>query len=745
MRRSLAPSQLHSIKVSPAIQEPPLKSSRTVLNEKNVPDHSPATFVSLYRKSLTPCDTNSHEDLIRDILSKPFRVPMVNYTGGSADSRALGVRRSTSRVALHDPFEEGALVLYSPPEVTAHDALKQESTKQLVHVVVDPMLSKILRPHQREGVKFMYDCVTGVQIPENHGCIMADEMGLGKTLQCITLIWTLLRQGPEGKPTIDKAVVVTPSSLLRNWYNEFQKWLHGKVNPLAIDSGSKDEIDSKLACFLSQTGRRIPSPILIISYETFRLHASVLHKGSVGLVLCDEGHRLKNSENQTYQALVQLNCPRRVLLSGTPIQNDLLEYFSLVHFVNMGLLGTANEFRRRYEIPILRGRDADATDEDQKKGEEILQELLGIVTRCIIRRTQALLTKYLPVKIEQVVCCNLVPGQREVYTDFVKRMAREVALKMNADESKLSVSSLASITHLKKLCNHPDLVYEKMATNTDGFHNALSYFPPSYRGSLESNDAVKPELSGKFQVLDCLLAVIKATTSDKVVLISNYTQTLDLFERLCCQRGYNYVRLDGTMTIRKRAKVVERFNDPTSQDFVFMLSSKAGGCGLNLIGANRLVMFDPDWNPANDDQAMARVWRDGQKKQCYIYRLISTGTIEEKMLQRQAHKKALSSCVVDQQEEVERHFSLGDLRELFMYHTETLSDTHDRFKCRRCVNSVQIKPPPEGTDCNSDFSQWNHCYGKKTLNDTVLKTTWDTGCISFVFWHYSHEEQRITV
>ncbi|CAH8589475.1 unnamed protein product [Schistosoma turkestanicum] len=750
MRRSLAPSRLNCTRESPSAPEPPLKTYRTALNEKNVPCHSPINFINPFRKSLPACDyADSHEDLIRNILSKPFRVPIINYNGSPSDVRALGVRRNTSKVALHDPFEEGALVLYSPPEVTAHDALKQEATKHLVHVVVDPMLSKILRPHQREGVKFMYDCVTGVQIPNNHGCIMADEMGLGKTLQCITLIWTLLRQGPEGKPIIDKAVVVTPSSLLRNWYNEFEKWLHGKVHPLAIDSGSKEDIDNKLAGFLSQTGRRIPSPILIISYETFRLHASVLHKSSVGLVLCDEGHRLKNSENQTYQALVQLNCPRRVLLSGTPIQNDLLEYFSLVHFVNTGLLGTASEFRRRFEIPILRGRDADATDEDQKKGEEILQELLGIVTRCIIRRTQALLTKYLPVKIEQVVCCNLVGSQRKVYSDFVKRMAHEVSLRMNTiDDSrndKLSVSSLASITHLKKLCNHPDLVYEKMFTNTDGFYNALSYFPADYQSSLESKAAVKPELSGKFQVLDYLLAVIKATSSDKVVLISNYTQTLDLFERLCLQRGYNFVRLDGSMTIKKRAKVVEQFNDPTSRDFVFMLSSKAGGCGLNLIGANRLVMFDPDWNPANDDQAMARVWRDGQKKQCYIYRLISTGTIEEKMLQRQAHKKALSSCVVDQQEEVERHFSLDDLRELFMYHSDTLSDTHDRFKCRRCVNSVQIKPPPEGTDCNSDFSQWNHCYTKKALNDSVLKATWDTGCISFVFWHYSHEEQRKTV
>ena len=160
--------------------------------------------------------------------------------------------------------------------------------------------------------------------------------------------------------------------------------------------------------------------------------------------------------------------------------------------------------------------------------------------------------------------------------------------------------------------------------------------------------------------------------------MSNYTQTLDLFERLSRLRNYAYVRLDGSMTIKKRAKVVEKFNDPTSPEFIFMLSSKAGGCGLNLIGANRLVMFDPDWNPANDDQAMARVWRDGQKKQCYIYRLLAVGTIEEKIFQRQTHKKALSSCVVDREEDVEKHFSLADLRDLFKLEQGTVSDTHDK-------------------------------------------------------------------
>ncbi|CAL8073664.1 unnamed protein product [Calicophoron daubneyi] len=749
MRRSLAPSQVACAKPAPlTLSEPPRKSFKTPGAAKISSDYSPLSFLSPFRRPLTQIDRPSaHEDLIRSILSKPFKVPIENYAGGSLDSRALGLRRSAVRVALHDPYEEGALVLYTPPEVTAHDAMKKDLEHQQVHVVVDPMLSKILRPHQREGVKFMYDCVTGQQIPGSFGCIMADEMGLGKTLQCITLVWTLLRQGPEAKPTIDKAVVVTPSSLLKNWYNEFYKWLQGKVNPLAIDSGTKEEIDTKLTNFLSQTGRRIPTPILIISYETFRLHASSLHKGEVGLVLCDEGHRLKNSENQTYQALIQLNCSRRILLSGTPIQNDLLEYFSLIHFVNMGLLGTAAEFRKRFEIPILRGRDADATTEDQAKGEEKLQELLGIVNRCIIRRTQALLTKYLPVKIEQVVCCKLTASQQAVYSEFVAQKAREMASRLNSvgNADKLSLTSLASITHLKKLCNHPDLVYEKMATNADGFQNALSHFPQNYRGSLDSNASFRPDLSGKFQVLDCLLALIRTSSSDKVVLISNYTQTLDLFERLCQSRGYIYVRLDGSMTIKKRAKVVERFNDPTSPEFIFMLSSKAGGCGLNLIGANRLVMFDPDWNPANDEQAMARVWRDGQKKQCYIYRLISTGTIEEKMLQRQAHKKALSNCVVDQLEEVERHFSLGDLKELFAYQSDTASDTHDRFKCRRCVNLVQMKPPPPDSDCSSDLSCWNHCYSKKLLTDTLLKSAWDTGCISFVFWHYSHEHQRTTV
>ena len=537
----------------------------------------------------------------------------------------------------------------------------------------------MLRPHQREGVKFMYDCVTGARVQDYHGCIMADEMGLGKTLQCITLLWTLLRQSPDCRPLIEKAVVVCPSSLVKNWDNEINKWLPGKLSPLAMDGGTKDQIDRDLQGFMNTWGRKPHNPILIISYETFRLHAKVLHSGEVGLLLCDEGHRLKNSENQTYSALMGIKCARRVLLSGTPIQNDLLEYFSLVHFVNEGQLGTAGEFRKRFETPILRGRDGDATEEAVKRGREAMGEMAQVVNRSIIRRTQALLSKYLPVKVEQVLCCRLSPLQEAIYrafcnSDTVRRALRE------EDGGKMTSSSLAAITSLKKLVNHPDLVLGVARDRREGFETALELFPAGYD---PTKGRLRPELSGKFTVLDCLLAVVKSSSSDKVVLVSNYTQTLDMFESLCGLRNYGYVRLDGSMTIKKRAKVVDQFNDPSSPQFVFMLSSKAGGCGLNLIGANRLVMFDPDWNPANDEQAMARVWRDGQKKECFIYRMLAVGTIEEKIFQRQTHKKALSSCVVDQEEDVERHFSLSDLRDLFKLETGTVSDTHDKLKVTR--------------------------------------------------------------
>ncbi|XP_055642480.1 DNA repair and recombination protein RAD54-like [Toxorhynchites rutilus septentrionalis] len=735
MRKSLAPSQNSSNSVlHDSFKTPFLNSHKRTrecreLSKKNVDNESPPVKLS----------ASEHEQMIFKILARPFKVPIANYVPEHT-TRCLGMKRAPPRRALHDPFACNALVLFVPIELSEHDKLKVDQNKIQVHVVVDPLLGNILRPHQREGVKFMYECVTG-QKGDFQGCIMADEMGLGKTLQCITLLWTLLRQGPECKPTIGKAIIVCPSSLVKNWYKEFGKWLGCRINCLAIDGGSKEKTTADLEQYMANQSLRHGTPVLIISYETFRLYSQILNNSEVGAVLCDEGHRLKNCENLTYQALMGLKTNRRVLLSGTPIQNDLTEYYSLLNFVNPGMLGSTNEFRRQFEAPILRGQNADSTDSERAKAAERLQELTALVNQCMIRRTSSLLTKYLPVKFEMVICVKITDIQNELYKCFLQSDSIRRSL-LEKSEVKASLTALSNITSLKKLCNHPDLVYDKIQERAEGFENAYKILPANY-----SAKEVRPEFGGKLMLLDCMLANIKMNTDDKIVLVSNYTQTLDLFEKLCRKRSYAYVRLDGSMTIKKRGKVVDEFNKPDSKEFIFMLSSKAGGCGLNLVGANRLVMFDPDWNPANDEQAMARVWRDGQKKPCFIYRMLATGTIEEKIFQRQTHKKALSNTVVDNDEDGERHFTKDDLKDLFRIDESTISDTHSIFKCKRCVNNVQIKLPPDDSDCTSNLTHWYHCSNNKGIPDDILSRSWDvTNCISFVFHHRSNSavvEQQI--
>ncbi|KAG0257085.1 DNA-dependent ATPase protein rad54 [Actinomortierella ambigua] len=572
------------------------------------------------------------------------------------------------------------------------------------------------------------------------GCIMADEMGLGKTLQCLTLLWTLLKQSPvAGKGTIEKGIICCPSSLVRNWANEIIKWLGpGKIGVLTCDAkGTKEDTNNAMRAWAAARGRMVVNPVLIISYESLRMYAPVLAQTPIGLMLCDEGHRLKNSGSQTFVALNELNVQRRVILSGTPIQNDLSEYFSLINFSIPDLLGSTVEFRKNYELPILRGRDADASDKEQELSNQKLSELSGVVSKFIIRRTNDILTKYLPTKFEHVVFCRLSPMQLDLYNHFINSKSIQKLLR------GVGSQPLKAIGLLKKLCNHPDLL--DLPDDLEGCEHLL---PRDYqlktdkRGSSSRGGGmlVQPEFSGKMLLLARMLAKIKKETNDKIVLISNYTQTLDIFEKLCRQNGYGVLRLDGTMTINKRQKLVDRFNNPDGGEFVFLLSSKAGGCGLNLIGANRLILFDPDWNPAADQQALARVWRDGQKKDCFVYRFIATGSIEEKIFQRQSHKQSLSSCVVDENEDVERHFSQENLRQLFQFNASTeCCDTHETFKCKRCVNGRQVEKAAQVS--YGDTSTWNHFKGDQDLEkltDPLLKAEAESGAISFVFQYISH-------
>ncbi|KAJ2746718.1 DNA-dependent ATPase protein rad54 [Coemansia sp. BCRC 34301] len=727
---------------------------------------------------------------------------------GGSGGRSLGVRRrvAVARGPRYNPDTEDAVVLYRPLEPgekertppvagtssvpgltrspsstsstssTAASVLAKPLSKSLksllgiggegeaeqkqVAVVVDPALGRKLRPHQIDGVKFMYNCVMGRIYQNAHGCIMADEMGLGKTLQCIALLWTLLQQSPvAGKPTIEKCIVACPSSLVKNWANELVKWLGStKISPLACDNkGTKDKVTASLRHFISARGRSIIHPVLIISYETLRTYINVLSSAPVGMLLCDEGHRLKNSASQTFQALNSLQVERRIILSGTPIQNDLSEYFSLLNFTNPGLLGSTQEFRKRYELPILRGRDSLATDAEQQNGDARLAELNGIASKVIIRRTNDLLSKYLPTKYEHVVFCPLTDLQTDLYELFLKSKEAREAIGEGGK------CSLQTIINLGKLCNHPSLMDIK--GTLDGYEAVTpkEYFTDSLRseggakggggmgrraaaiasmGRQQASDRpFHPKWSSKMALLDRMLQQIsRSPERDKIVLISNYTQTLDLFEALCTARGFGYYRLDGTLTIGKRQQIVDRFNDPKDSAFVFLLSSKAGGCGINLVGANRLVLFDSSFNPAENLQACGRIWRDGQKKTCFIYTLVTTGTVEEKIFQRQSYKTSLSTCVIDEQENVERHFSRDEMRQLFKskLRGQTASETHDQFKCRRCVRGHQAIKAPEPMDF-ADHNSWDH-FGAgdcNKLQDHLLKSCMGRD-ISFVFQYKSH-------
>lgn len=218
-----------------------------------------------------------------------------------------------------------------------------------------------------------------------------------------------------------------------------------------------------------------------------------LKKCNIGLLLCDEGHRLKNSESLTFSALDSLNVQRRIILSGTPIQNDLSEYFSLINFVNPGLLGSRNEFRKTYELPILKGRDALGTDKDREIGDQKLEELSVLVNKFIIRRTNDLLSKYLPVKYEHVVFCNLSPFQKELYQNFIS------SCEINNLIKGIESQPLKAIDFLKKLCNHPSLLDAK--EDLKGFEHCFpsDSFSKNARGR---NNDIKIEYSGKMMLLD---------------------------------------------------------------------------------------------------------------------------------------------------------------------------------------------------------------------------------------------------
>ncbi|EGI60320.1 DNA repair and recombination protein RAD54B [Acromyrmex echinatior] len=551
------------------------------------------------------------------------------------------------------------LALNSEPLVMPYLNSTELMNQEEQEILVDSCLVAKLREHQRHGIVFLYECLMGLKVPNYFGAILADEMGLGKTLQCITLIWTMLKKGPYGKPIIKRVLIVTPSSLCNNWEKEFVKWLgRHRIFPYVIGGKNKPKDFIKYP----------RNSIMIISYEMFIKCHTEINEMTFDLIVCDEGHRLKNSNIKAAKMLNEINCKKRIVLTGTPIQNDLKEFYALIDFVNPGILGTPNEYKSYYEEPIIAAQYSSADDDVLSLGNERSAELYKHTKSFILRRSQKAINKYLPYKYEIVLFCSLTKKQKDLYSLITDAWFNKICLE---DKSNIHLSI---ITALKKICNHPNLFLNE---EEKALYDVLSKV--SYLSQIKRDENFT-EYCGKVTIVQTLMRNLKKT-DEKLVLVSYYTQTLDLLETICNMERLKFLRLDGATSSTIRLKITEQFNTQTDNSKVLLLSAKAGGVGLNLPGASRLVLFDSDWNPASDMQAMARIWRDGQKRNVYIYRLLTTGTIEEKIYQRQISKANLSETVVDLNYLGSLKLSTAELKDLFTLASDTMSLTHDLINC----------------------------------------------------------------
>ena len=635
---------------------PNIASPKTSVILKKMPPTEPKLQLQKKPAANTQMEESSKNSI--NLAAPRSLATQVGWKSPLPASTVIPRKGNKAPMPRHDPNAPQAIFMERPKNVP--------DGKHLVDVVVDPILTQHLRDHQRDGVKFMYECVMGLRNFEGRGAILADEMGLGKTLQTIALIWTLLKQNPihEDLPVIKKALIVCPVTLINNWRKEFRKWLGSERIGVFVADGTKKRItDFTMGKSYS---------IMIIGYEKLRTVQEELKKGSgIDIVIADEGHRLKTAKNKSALAIRSLNTPKRIILSGTPIQNDLSEFFMMVDFINPDLLGKYKTFLREFEGPIVKSRQPGALQKDVEKGDARNKELASLTAPFILRRTANILSKYLPSKTEYVLLCRPTTPQAAAYKHVLGCPTFQAALGN-------SEASLQLITVLKKVCNSPYLLNgQKTADPVKPVNSMtaalLSSIPPHL---LRNNSS-----STKLRTLDQLLHTLRTTTNEKVVLVSNYTSTLDLLSTLLTSLAHPFLRLDGSTPSTKRQDLVDTFNrDPASSCFAFLLSAKAGGVGLNLIGASRLVLFDVDWNPATDLQAMARIHRDGQKRNCVIYRFLMAGGIDEKIWQRQVTKLGLASNIMEQKGG-SSNFTREELRDLFRLDEGISCQTHDLLDC----------------------------------------------------------------
>ncbi|KAJ6981794.1 ATP-dependent DNA helicase CHR12 isoform X1 [Populus alba x Populus x berolinensis] len=525
-----------------------------------------------------------------------------------ADSPELDASRNESEL---DTYPEEDVIIDSNLNDDTGDLLEgQRQYDSAIHsiqekVTEQPYILKggQLRSYQLEGLQWMLSLFNN-----NLNGILADEMGLGKTIQTISLIAYL----KEKKGVCGPHLIVAPKAVLPNWINEFSTWISEAEIKAFLYDGCLEERKA----IREQLSREGNLQVLITHYDLIMRDKAFLKKIQWQYMIVDEGHRLKNHECALAKTIGGYQMKRRLLLTGTPIQNSLQELWSLLNFLLPHIFNSEDKFEEWFNAPFADRGEVSLTDEEQLL---IIRRLHNVIRPFILRRKKNEVEKYLPGKTQVLLKCDLSAWQK-VYYQQVTEMGR-VGLHTGSGKSK----SLQNLTmQLRKCCNHPYL------------------FVGDY--NMWRKDEIM-RASGKFELLDRLLPKLHAT-DHRVLLFSQMTRLMDILEIYLQLHDYKYLRLDGSTKTEERGTLLKKFNAPDSPYFMFLLSTRAGGLGLNLQTADTVIIFDSDWNPQMDQQAEDRAHRIGQKKEVRVFVLVSVGSVEEVILERAKQKKGIDAKVI---------------------------------------------------------------------------------------------------
>ncbi|KAL1203304.1 putative ATP-dependent DNA helicase CHR23 [Cardamine amara subsp. amara] len=460
-----------------------------------------------------------------------------------------------------------------------------------------------LRSYQLEGLQWMVSLYNN-----DYNGILADEMGLGKTIQTIALIAYLL----ETKNVLGPHLILAPKAVLPNWENEFATWAPS-IAAFLYD-GPKEK-RNEIRARIAEKGK---FNVLITHYDLVMRDKTFLKKIEWNYMIVDEGHRLKNHDCALARILgTGYRIKRRLLLTGTPIQNSLQELWSLLNFLLPHIFNSVQNFEEWFNTPFAERGSASLTDEEELL---IINRLHHVIRPFLLRRKKVEVEKFLPGKTQVILKCDMSAWQK-LYYKQVTDVGR-VGLQTGNGKSK-SLQNLSM--QLRKCCNHPYLF-------VGGEYNMWK----------------KPEIvraSGKFELLDRLLPKLKKA-GHRILLFSQMTRLIDLLEIYLTLNDYKYLRLDGTTKTDQRGVLLKQFNEPDSPYFMFLLSTRAGGLGLNLQTADTVIIFDSDWNPQMDQQAEDRAHRIGQKKEVRVFVLVSIGSVEEVILERAKQKMGIDAKVI---------------------------------------------------------------------------------------------------